>query len=91
MHFQQQLPQYGGTSLQAGISPVDSATLFDDANLPFANDIAPNDFFGAPIADFDWLNNFGVGGNIFDGFVASPAPAAENLAWWIAPRGSESM
>lgn len=47
------------------------------------------DFFGAPLSDFDWLNNFGAAGNIFDGFVASPAPAAENLAWWIAPRGND--
>lgn len=64
--------------------------IFADTNMPFTNGNAGMDFFGAPLADLDWLNNFGAGGNIFDGFVASPAPAAENLAWWIAPRGAES-
>lgn len=62
--------------------------MLPDNPVAFTNGNAGTDFFGAPLADLDWLNNFGAGGNIFDGFVASPAPAAEILAWWIAPRGT---
>lgn len=68
---------------------LDNKNVLSDPSIAFANGNTGMDFFGAPLSDFDWLNNFGAAGNIFDGFVASPAPAAENLAWWIAPRGND--
>ncbi|KAK9900856.1 hypothetical protein P389DRAFT_18623 [Cystobasidium minutum MCA 4210] len=77
-HHQQQ----DGSFLLDNFYPSDPSSALANGSTGF-------DFFGAPLSDFDWLTNLGAGSNIFDGFVASPAPAAADLAWWIAPRGND--
>ncbi|KAL7010339.1 hypothetical protein EMMF5_000362 [Cystobasidiomycetes sp. EMM_F5] len=83
-------PQYAeqsiATTLPASLPPGGAMSLEhlapSNQNITFASDINIDPV--QAMADMDWLLNL-TSSNIMDGFIASPTPAAENLAWWLNP------